>query len=64
MPSFDEGAAPAQVIVSFRDAADRDAFMALIGCSVVQQKVGPKWSLWWPEKELEDRASVRLETGA
>jgi len=32
--------------------------------SVVNNSFGGKWSIWWPEKEKEDRSSLRVEAEA
>jgi hypothetical protein len=60
MPEYEEGENPLRLVVSFRSAGDRKKFCE--GAKLVALKMSTQtWSCWWPEKEIDDRSSVRFE---
>jgi hypothetical protein len=61
MPDYDEGETPFQLTISFENEDVRAQFLAQIGASVVNKKTGRVTSIWWPERERYDLASVRVE---
>lgn len=62
MPQFnpEDSAKPHRLIVSFESEDDRAAFMEKIGATVVQNKDGRVWSIWWPERERERPSDLRF----
>jgi hypothetical protein len=63
MPEFEPVPDAHRIVVSFQNEEDRNKFLKLINASVVQKRTGLTWSIWWPEKENEDLASLRFTTG-
>ena len=61
LPDYDAPEKPPTVIVHFRNEDDREAFMKAIEATVVNGKSGSVWSIWWPEREIEDIRSLRFE---
>jgi len=64
LPEFESGDAPARLVVSFASEDDRATFMQQIGATVVQQRNGRTWSIWWPEREREDAGALRFDDAA
>lgn len=62
MPSFEPNINPKKIVVNFENAEDRVRFMDLIGAKVLNKShdEGNIWSIWWPEKEIEDKAAYRF----
>jgi ParB-like chromosome segregation protein Spo0J len=59
LPGYEAPPGRHKIIVSFDSAEDRDAFMELIGATIINKKVGEVWTLWWPERERQDLKSVK-----
>jgi ParB-like nuclease domain len=64
MPEFETGAMPFKLIVLFETEDEREQLMQQIGATVTQQRNGRVWSIWWPEREREDPASLRFDDAA
>ena len=61
MPEYEEGEQPLKVVASFRNEADRDEFLRIIGAPAHNGKCRDTLSLWWPHKEKNDLASVQFQ---
>lgn len=57
MPEYDEGERPLNIVISFRNEADREAFANQTGL-MIMKKESKSWSTWWPEKQRDDASSV------
>lgn len=60
LPGFDRVPEPMKTIVQFETVADRAEFCRLLGIEeppLAKERV----SMWWPEKEKEDLASIKIE---
>jgi hypothetical protein len=60
MPEYEEGEDIPKIIISFRTDQDREKILEIIGVETIQKKQGLAWSIWWPEKEMEDRGSLKF----
>lgn len=56
LPDYDDGAPFLQMTVSFRSAEDRAAFAHALNLNVTDKTK----SVWWPQKDREDLASLRV----
>lgn len=62
MPEYENGQDPLRANVSFRNEADRLAFLELVQAGNVHKASGaPTLSFWWPAKANDDLASIRFE---
>lgn len=61
LPAYEGGVVGLRIVVHIESEVDREAFMKLIGASVVNKKSGGTWSIWFPEKQRQDLASLRFE---
>lgn len=61
MPEYESAGNAPKVIVQFDSEDDRAAFMKKIKVGVVHKATRSVWSIWWPEREREDLASLRFE---
>jgi hypothetical protein len=63
MPDFDPGSKAFYLTVQFQNADDRLAFLKKAGISESRHSEfsdGAHWSMWWPERDINDLASVQL----
>jgi len=62
MPGYDEGGddQPLKLIISFRDARDRVAFVEQAGIRI-DKREALTWTTWYPFREREDLASLRFK---
>jgi len=56
MPEFEEEDPPMKLVVRFRNRADRDKFVELIGLDLTPDAV----SAWWPYRKPDDLKSVKF----
>jgi hypothetical protein len=61
LPAYEGGVTGLRIVVHIESEVDRERFMKLIGASVVNKKSGGTWSIWFPEKQRQDLASLRFE---
>jgi len=63
LPEYTSGETPIKLVVSFRNAEDRQKLLALMDADHIQQPAGKdrSWSVWYPSREHDDLASVRFD---
>lgn len=61
LPSFEGGVASLRIVVHLESEVDRERFMRAINATIVNKKSGGTWSLWYPERERQDLASLRFD---
>lgn len=65
LPGFEAEPATPQISVKFDSPEDRDRFWKeVLGGQRMSKKVGEVWTCYWPERGLNDLASVRFEDRA
>lgn len=63
MPSFDKGKPPIQIVVSCEGEEQRDDFCRRLGLTSIAKR-GKVLHTWWPPRERNDLASLRVEIPA
>jgi hypothetical protein len=58
MPDFERAPEPIKTIISFNNEADRSHVYTILGLPPPTKKTD---SAWWPPKEREDLASIKIE---
>jgi hypothetical protein len=51
-----------RVVVQCRTEEDRQAFLELLGKPTVRSMQNNVVSIWWPDREIEDRSSLKFES--
>jgi len=62
MPGFEPRAPQISLVLAFEAEAERDKLISDLGI-VVAKKTRQTWSAWWPPREREDLASLRITDG-
>ena len=60
MPEYMPNEVPFKLVVSFRTEADRTKLLEQLGARTAQNSNGRTATLWWPEREREDLASLKF----
>ena len=60
MPEYESVPKPLRLVVSFRNEADRVAFMQLIEAPVLNKTRLGVWSIWWPPQEKRKPSQLRF----
>lgn len=62
MPEYEAGEKPIQLVVTFRNQADREEFVRISELSITGKNAAT-WSTWWPERETDDVSAIRFNIG-
>jgi len=60
MPEYEDAEVIPKLIISFRNNADRERFIAEQKMTRLSRKA-QTWSVWWPPKENDDTINLRFE---
>lgn len=66
MPEYTPVDLPIRLVISFDTEERREEFMKLINATIIQKKsagvLSKTWSIWWPERQKQDLASLRFDS--
>ncbi len=61
MPDYEKKPDYPSVNVRFENQEDRAEFMARIGATIVNKRIGEAWAIWYPERQREDMRELRFD---